>query len=46
LKRASRGISQYIMIDSEHDSVSGPGFMRSTLDWIKPNAVESPSARR
>ena len=44
--RAGRGISQYIMIGSEHDSVSGPGASWSMLAWIRLNAADRPSTRR
>ena len=45
-KPAMRGISQCIITDDEHDSVSGPGLSRSTLSWIRRKAAASPSARR
>ena len=34
------------MIDSEQNSVSGPGLTCSMLDWIRLKARDNPSAKR
>jgi hypothetical protein len=41
-----RGMIHSIMIEDEHDKVSGPGFTRSILPSIIENALANPSASR